>query len=570
MALAILCSNLKNARPESVPKALRNIEFQAFIVDHGARPESREEALNVFRQLRSRGERSLVTVVSDLIEIGISSEILTMAWPEDMQPSQLPNFEGLARKYRFQTLGKACQEMDIQHLMLAHHADDQAETVLMRILQGHRGRGLGGMKRSTSIPECYGIHGLCGSGAVDQLNVDRPENPKIAPPMKIEAGGIHILRPLLNFSKLSLQQTCEQYSMPWFEDATNSDPTVTTRNAIRHILKKHSLPRAFGKFKLLQIAKRQQNYATLLNGLVYQSRKFWTEQIEPRTGSIAVRFTNTIFTSKILDLSPGMTDTMEVLKKSQADVFQMLSLLIIHDIVDSVSPSEHLELKSFLPASRILFPALYQVENDDLSISSSVTEDPVAVDTFTIAGVIFRRCKATSSSESVEHEGAAFEDHEWHISRQPFFSDFAKHPQLEIASIEEVKPRRRDLSKYKFALWDGRYWIRAVSQTSQTLVIRPFRKNDLAQFRSSLSSHAQKQQLAKLLKIIAPDQVRFTLPCIAYTNGSVIALPSLDVNIPGSDSVVRYEIRYKSVPTCIRTEYEESYQAPFVRQLLVR
>lgn len=58
MALAVLCSNLKSAPPESVSQVVRDIHFQAFIVDHGARPGSIEEALRVSVVLKSIGKLS--------------------------------------------------------------------------------------------------------------------------------------------------------------------------------------------------------------------------------------------------------------------------------------------------------------------------------------------------------------------------------------------------------------------------------------------------------------------------------------------------------------------------------
>lgn len=95
------------------------------------------------------------------MNIGMTSRILTLPWKDITgNPSQLPNFESLARKYRFQAIGKYCQKSDISSILLGHHADDQAETVLMRLAKGARGVGLLGIKPSSPIPECEGIYGV--------------------------------------------------------------------------------------------------------------------------------------------------------------------------------------------------------------------------------------------------------------------------------------------------------------------------------------------------------------------------------------------------------------------------
>lgn len=463
----------------------------------------------------------------------------------------------MARKYRFQALGRACQEMDIQHLMLAHHVDDQVESVLMRILNGHRGRGLSGIKENLPIPECYGLHGICRSGGIDSSEKSSPktlipgpkalhtENLAIPVPIKVEHGGIRILRPLLEYSKKDLRRTCEQFCVPWFEDATNYDFTLTPRNAIRHVLDKNSLPQALDRARLLRLADSERAYASLLDKLVYECRNLWVRIFEPRSGTIIARFTDWTLRAENLQLIPENPHLITgSLRKSQEHILQMLSLLIIRDIVESVSPSIQLDLKTFVNAGKIIFPTLYPSEEAGAS-------NPCASD-FTVAGVHFSRRAATISTESIKRKEAVPQDHEWLISRQPYFSDITKLPQLEIPSGK--------VGQNSFSLWDGRYWIQAKNMTRNDLLLRPFHKEDLAPFRSSLD-HPEKQKFSRLLKTIAPNLIRFTLPAIADRNGKVMALPSVGINIPGAKDEVEYDIRYKKVPEYIRQEYEESYKS---------
>lgn len=172
--------------------------------------------------------------------LDIPTDVLGIAWPEGLNAKEASNFESLARKYRFQALGRACRDHDIQSLFLAHHCDDQAETVLMRMMNGHRQDGLCGMRLSGNIPECRGVYGVHQSGVLDhrmapasKTEVDRGIglnksrsldsstgamlSTKSSIRMPIESGGVKIYRPLLGFSKQELRSTCEANGMSWFE-----------------------------------------------------------------------------------------------------------------------------------------------------------------------------------------------------------------------------------------------------------------------------------------------------------------------------------------------------------------
>jgi len=97
-----------------------------------------------------------------------------------------------ARILRYEIFDKVLDEGKCDYIALAHHADDQAETIFMRIIRG------------------TGVRGLCG--------------------MK-EVSGRYI-RPLLNCTREDINAFVEQNSLPFVEDETNSD-TAYTRNFIR-------------------------------------------------------------------------------------------------------------------------------------------------------------------------------------------------------------------------------------------------------------------------------------------------------------------------------------------------
>ena len=111
-------------------------------------------------------------------------------------PGQVIN-EGSAREARYRWFSEVV-EFD-QVLLTAHHADDQAETVMMHLFQGH------GLTRLKGIPP------------VRPLNFGERRK---------------IYRPLLGFSRDSLQGYLEGIQRQWINDPTNQDLRIT-RNYVR-------------------------------------------------------------------------------------------------------------------------------------------------------------------------------------------------------------------------------------------------------------------------------------------------------------------------------------------------
>lgn len=100
--------------------------------------------------------------------------------------------EEAARQARYAFLREAKAQAGADYIALAHHQDDQAETVLMHLLRGSGLRGLVGMR---------------------ELEGD-------------------LYRPLLNFTKQTLVDFLTERGVSWREDATNQIPD-NPRNALR-------------------------------------------------------------------------------------------------------------------------------------------------------------------------------------------------------------------------------------------------------------------------------------------------------------------------------------------------
>jgi tRNA(Ile)-lysidine synthase len=96
---------------------------EAATVDHALRAESRAEA-------------QMVAATCDLL--AVPHNILTVDWPK----SVTSNVQARAREARYELLGKWALGRGIAAVATAHHLDDQAETLLMRLA---RGAGIGGL-----------------------------------------------------------------------------------------------------------------------------------------------------------------------------------------------------------------------------------------------------------------------------------------------------------------------------------------------------------------------------------------------------------------------------------------
>ncbi len=143
-------------------------------VDHGLRPDSSRDAEFV----RALGRRLEVPV--DVVAVAVVPA---------------GSLEAAAREARYAALDAHADRLGAQRIALGHTADDQAETVLMRVLGGAGMRGLAG------IPAVRG----------------------------------RVIRPLLGLRRRDLLGELREAGLDWVEDPSNLDPKFL-RNRIRHEL----------------------------------------------------------------------------------------------------------------------------------------------------------------------------------------------------------------------------------------------------------------------------------------------------------------------------------------------
>jgi len=149
-------------------------------VNHGFRAESVQEAEFV----RAMAE-----------ELGLPFELAVFDIPAYVKESGLGP-EGAAREKRYRFLIDTALRYGACSVALAHHADDQAETVLMRLLRGSGPSGLAGMR------------------------------------WKRTERKVELIRPLLRINKTALVELCTSRGYAYAEDATNL-LVQYKRNAIR-------------------------------------------------------------------------------------------------------------------------------------------------------------------------------------------------------------------------------------------------------------------------------------------------------------------------------------------------
>src|SRR5579863_917331 len=149
----------------------RGPRLVAVTIDHGLRPGSAREARAVKRLARA-----------------LDLPHLTLRWTGDKPKSGVP---AAARAARYRLLAAAARRNGASHILTAHTSDDQAETLLMRLLRGSGIAGLSAMARQS------------------------------------ERDGVWLARPFLDVPKAQLIATLAKARIAFADDPTNRDVGFT-------------------------------------------------------------------------------------------------------------------------------------------------------------------------------------------------------------------------------------------------------------------------------------------------------------------------------------------------------
>lgn len=424
----------------------------------------------------------------------------------------------------------------------------------MRLASGHKGLGLRGMRSSTDIPECWGMHGVHQSGTMDLAasRLRREEEKDLASPRAqdlrqilarddiFEKGGVKIFRPLLGFSKERLIQTCRVRDLAWEEDETNKDIWRTPRNNIRGLLRSAKLPQALQKTSMLHLAKltsdNMHKNCTTVERVLSRCEILL---LDARCGGLIVRLPTNIFIPRQ--------------ESERGRGWALTATLLLQRLVEIVTPYREVSLQSLKQAAVSVFPELVKADRRLQPTS------------FTGGGVQFQRLDSPLPAPRSELDPAISGEWQdldpvfvWKLTRQPF----SKAPlSLTVPPSANTEFTIADnlLSWSSWQLWDGRYWIRLLNRSCRPLIVRPFLTSDLKHLRSTL--HPQRyKEFHRILSLAAPDKVRWTLLAVAKLEdddtspmGRVLALPTLgqagtfDIEDENGTKKVQWQVRYKSV-----------------------
>ncbi|KAJ8607590.1 hypothetical protein MRB53_040174 [Persea americana] len=508
MALAALCADLSRSDTNSRP------EFEAFIVDHKIRSGSTAEA----------------ELVKDRLEtIGLKTHILAI---EDNIIRTRPERVGLevaAREARQTALRQACYKAGINTLLLAHHADDQAETVLSRILQRYYYGGLTGIKEINQGIDSQ-QYGTYQSGLPKLLKARHKYENSQSRSMYVESGGLKLVRPLLHVDKKTLTSTCEVRGIQWVEDQTNTDPTIGLRNAVRDLLKDDVLPVALRKDRLLKLQSSRQSEADGVSSVVDSIVRKTQIQFDFKGGQLDVRIPLSAYEE--LQDSPD---------------FMAIKATLIRELFSMVTPQTR--------------PVRWEEAYKIAEVFLSENEPVELLD----AGVVHcRRCYLKGSKARKKIRPRLPQHCHYIIGRNRPARD--RQPLCLSTSQLSV----RDGVKWsEWQLWDGRYWIRVGCTEAQQLpeeVIVTFFDHYV---REHSSKPAFKQYQRAIHDAGLSHRTGTTIPLIMTKvdgQSRVVALPSIGLHVPDWSAYQNhqsetsadffYDIRFKELPSFMLEDEE--------------
>lgn len=176
-------------------------------LNHGLRPEAGDDA----RFVEQTAASWQIPFVSEKVNVAEVAESLQLS------------LEAAGRLVRYKFFAHQAEQVGATAVVVGHHADDQAETILLHLLRGSGSAGLRGMLPVSQMPE---------------------------------SKGMVLLRPFLNTARADIEAYCTRHGLEPRHDHTNEDVQFA-RNRIRHELL--PLLQTYNP----QIAARLQQLATI-------------------------------------------------------------------------------------------------------------------------------------------------------------------------------------------------------------------------------------------------------------------------------------------------------------------
>lgn len=205
------------------------INLRAATVDHGLRQGSAHEAAEVAKICQA---------------LGIAHE--TLLWKHDVV---VGNLQDQARRARYALLADWAQRSGVRDVMLAHTADDQAETFLM---------------------------GLAREAGLDGLTGMRPTWTQ---------AGVRFSRPLLSVCRADLRRFLTRHGVAWMDDPSNDNDRFTRVKARKALTALKPLG-----ITVERLAATVGNLAAAQQGLIWATSDLWARVGRESAGALHVQW----------------------------------------------------------------------------------------------------------------------------------------------------------------------------------------------------------------------------------------------------------------------------------------
>ncbi|OBZ65714.1 tRNA(Ile)-lysidine synthase [Grifola frondosa] len=176
-------------------------------------------SIHVDHDLQKASTSMAEAAATSATALGVQHISSLITWGSGSYPQRPEegSIESTARLARYHKIQSFMVSNHVPIVAFGHHADDQVETSIMRLLRGSSSMGAAGMRPVRR----WGMGGHLGQpwsilGAKGMLN--------------------WIVRPLLTVSKDRILATCDANNLHYVNDPTNFQPDLTVRNTIRHVL----------------------------------------------------------------------------------------------------------------------------------------------------------------------------------------------------------------------------------------------------------------------------------------------------------------------------------------------
>lgn len=318
-------------------------------------------------------------------------------------------FEEIARQKRYREFKQFCNENNIRNIFVAHNLNDQFETYLYRLLGESTILGLRSLKPISLIPV-------------------EPETPVEVTP--------YIIRPLLDFSKSEIIDTCKLNGVKWFEDPTNKDTSLTIRNRLRYYILEY-VPLNVQKDPSLEVLSTTNLKLTLDK----------ISELDDYIKRQAIKLENKLISENRLEFLEDECKMKIILtyEEFESNSVSVLSRLLYGNIYPVASTAEyHWKYARLERAAVPKFKKLF----DDLKNSDSLN---TVVENMTFLNILFTVTVDDISQRTMIE-----------LRRAPVANNMVEH-------VAKTFSRKEQWGNW--FLWDNRYWMKIKIEETENKAI---------------------------------------------------------------------------------------------------